>query len=141
VSPATKRFKTTTQPRMMMRGCFLRFYRAGMPWTTLCELSELSPAGEGTYVDIDGRELAVFLDDGTPRVMDNTCPHAGGSMSSGYLEDQFGTRCAVCPWHGWAFRVDNGEYVDMPGFEIQVYEARVEEHDGKQLVQADLPMP
>ena len=113
-----------------------------MPWTTLCDLSELSEKGEGTFVDIGGRELAVFLDDGTPRVMDNLCPHAGGSMAGGYLERQGEFACAVCPWHGWAFRVDTGEYVDMPGFEIRVYASRVEDgDDGRRLVQADLPVP
>ena len=114
-----------------------------MPWTTLCDMDECSE-GEGTFVDIDGRELAVFLKDGQPHVMDNLCPHAGGSMASGYLETQGEVTCAVCPWHGWAFRLDNGDYADMPGggFEIAVYPARVEPGDGgRRLVQADLPMP
>ncbi|MEM7807947.1 MAG: Rieske (2Fe-2S) protein [Planctomycetota bacterium] len=111
-----------------------------MPWTTLCDLDELSRQGEGTFVDIDGRELAVFLDDETPRVMDNLCPHAGGSMASGYLEQHGEHTCAVCPWHGWGFRVDTGDYVDMPGFEIAIYDSRIVDNDGKQQVQADLPM-
>ena len=114
-----------------------------MPWTTLCDLDDLSREGEGHYVDIDGRELAVFLDTadgGTPRVMNNLCPHAGGSMASGYLERQGDHTCAVCPWHGWPFRLDNGEYYDMPGFELDVYDTRVEDMDERKLVQADLPM-
>jgi nitrite reductase (NADH) small subunit len=111
-----------------------------MPWTTLCDLEELVE-GQGHYVDIDGRELAVFLHRGRPYVMDNTCPHAGGSLSSGYVEEHAGTPCAVCPMHAWSFRLDNGEYFDMPGFEVRVYPVRVEWSDGRTLVQADLPMP
>ena len=109
-----------------------------MAWTTLCELSELTE-GEGHFVDIDGRELAVFLHQGKPHVTSNECPHAGGSMASGYIEDNAGVACAVCPWHGWPFRLDNGEYFDMPGFELDVFPARVEADGDRKLVQADLP--
>ena len=112
-----------------------------MPWTTLCDESELKE-NEGHYVEIDGRELAVFLHGGRPHVMDNQCPHAGGSMAAGYSEDMAGVACAVCPWHGWPFRLDDGEYFDMPGFGLKVYESRVEDgDDGRRLVRAELPMP
>ncbi len=111
-----------------------------MPWTTLCDLDELVE-DRGLYVDIGGRELAVFLHEGRPYVMDNTCPHAGGSLAGGHVEEMGGTACAVCPLHGWAFRLDDGEYYDMPGFEVKVYAVRLEEHEGRQLVQADVSMP
>jgi nitrite reductase/ring-hydroxylating ferredoxin subunit len=111
-----------------------------MAWTTLCELDDLSE-GEGTFVDLDGRELAVFLHEGQAHVLDNLCPHAGGSMASGYIEDYAGDACAVCPWHGWAFRLADGQYADMPGFELKKYPSRVSDEDGRKLVQADLPMP
>ena len=112
-----------------------------MAWTTLCDLSELAE-GEGTFVDIGGRELAVFLHKGQPHVVDNLCPHAGGSMASGYVEMAGDDPCAVCPWHGWAFRLRDGEYVGMPGFELKVFATRTEPgDDGRTLVQADLPMP
>ena len=71
-----------------------------MPWTTLCDLDELVE-DRGLYVDIDGRELAVFLHGGRPFVMENTCPHAGGSLSSGHVEEIAGVACAVCPVHCW----------------------------------------
>lgn len=111
-----------------------------MAWTTLCEMSELSE-GEGKYVDIDGRGLAVFLHKGKPHVLDDLCPHAGGSIASGYIEMSGDSPCAVCPWHHWAFRLSDGEYDSMPGFEVKVYPCRVEIDGGRRLVQADLPMP
>ncbi len=111
-----------------------------MAWTTLCEMNDLVE-GRGHYVDIDGRELAVFLHKGEVHVMDDTCPHAGGSLASGHVEEMGGTACAVCPMHCWPFRLDDGEYYDMPGFEVKVYPTRVEETEGRKLVQADLPMP
>ena len=51
------------------------------------------------------------------------------------------TACAVCPLHCWPFRLDNGEYYDMPGFDVKVYPSHIVEIDGRRLVQADLPMP
>jgi nitrite reductase (NADH) small subunit/3-phenylpropionate/trans-cinnamate dioxygenase ferredoxin subunit len=107
-----------------------------MAWTSLCDLDELK-AGEGKYVEIDGFQLAVFLHEGHVRVMDNTCPHAGGNLAGGYVEEG----CIVCPWHYWPFRLEDGQLRDSPGVHVSVYPARVLEHAGKKLVQADLPMP
>ena len=67
-----------------------------MAWTTLCNLDELVE-DRGLYVAIGGRELAVFLHEGRPYVMENTCPHAGGSLSGGHVEEIAGAACAVCP--------------------------------------------
>jgi nitrite reductase (NADH) small subunit/3-phenylpropionate/trans-cinnamate dioxygenase ferredoxin subunit len=107
-----------------------------MSWTSLCELAELTP-GEGKYVEIDGFQLAVFQEGGQVFVIDNTCPHAGGNLAGGFVEDG----CAVCPWHYWAFRLDNGELKDAPGVKVSTYQSRIHEHEGRKLVQADLPMP
>jgi nitrite reductase (NADH) small subunit len=107
-----------------------------MAWTSLCELSELK-AGEGKYVEIDGFQLAVFIENERVFVIDNTCPHAGGNLAGGFVEDG----CAVCPWHYWAFRLDNGELEDAPGVRVSTYVTRIHDYQGKRLVQADLPMP
>jgi nitrite reductase/ring-hydroxylating ferredoxin subunit len=107
-----------------------------MAWTSLCDLDELKP-GEGKYVEIDGFQLAVFIENGQVFVMDNTCPHAGGNLAGGYVEEG----CAVCPWHYWAFRLDNGQLKDMPGVAVTTYKIRLYAHEGRKLVQADLPEP
>ena len=107
-----------------------------MPWTSLCDRSELEE-GKGKYVEIGGFQLAVFLDHGAVHVIDNTCPHAGGNLAGGYVEEG----CAVCPWHYWAFRLDNGQLKDLPGVMVSTYKTRLYEHQGRQLVQADLPSP
>jgi nitrite reductase/ring-hydroxylating ferredoxin subunit len=107
-----------------------------MPWTSLCALDELTE-GKGKYVEIDGFKLAVFLDQGQPHVIDNYCPHAGGSMAAGHVEDG----CAVCPWHNWPFRLDTGELKNSPAVTIGTYPTRLLPRDNTYLVQADLPMP
>ena len=108
-----------------------------MPWTTLCSLADLKE-GQGKYVEIDGHQLAVFLHHGQPHVLDNYCPHAGGALASGYVEDD----CAVCPWHNWPFRLDTGHLKGSDAVTIDVYPTRLlADTDGAPLVQADLPMP
>ena len=108
-----------------------------MAWTSLCALDELTE-GNGKYVEVDGYKLAIFLHDGRPHVMDNYCPHAGGSMAGGYVEDG----CAVCPWHNWPFRLETGELKGSPAVTIDIYPMRLVEREGTSpMVQADLPVP
>jgi nitrite reductase (NADH) small subunit len=107
-----------------------------MKWTTLCDLSDLTE-GLGKYVEIDGFRLAVFLVNGEPHVIDNHCPHAGGSMSGGYVD----SGCAVCPWHGWAFDLRTGALRDGIGDEemLPVYPSRILPEGDRRFVQATLP--
>jgi nitrite reductase/ring-hydroxylating ferredoxin subunit len=108
-----------------------------MAWTSLCELGELSE-GVGKLVEIDGYSLAVFLHQGAVHVLDSVCPHAGHDISGGNIEEG----CAVCPYHGWNFRLTDGAMPGQPGIAVRVYVARVYQREGKDpLVQADLPMP
>lgn len=107
-----------------------------MSWTSLCDLAELQE-GSGKYVEIGGFQLAVFLNAGSIFVIDNTCPHAGGNLSGGVVEDG----CVLCPWHYWAFRLDNGQLRDLPGVAITAYKTRVVHPEGRpEIVQADLPI-
>jgi len=107
-----------------------------MAWTSLCELEELEE-GRGTYVEIGGFQLAVFLVAGQVYVLDDVCPHAGGSLAGGHVENG----CAVCPVHHWPFRLDNGQFPGSPGLAVRVYPTRLMQRDGMgTLVQAELPM-
>ncbi len=107
-----------------------------MAWTSLCEFEELTE-GRGKYVEIDGFQLAVFLHENRAYVIDNHCPHAGGNLAGGYVENG----CAVCPWHHWAFRLESGQLRDSPGVMITTYKTRMLNREGKPpLVQVDLPI-
>ena len=106
-----------------------------MPWTTLCELSELKE-GEGKAVDEGVYRLAVFLHQGTPRVIDNACPHANRPLHDGWIDEQ---QCVVCPWHGWAFDLNDGRLKGGGAVMLRRYETRVYDHNGRRFVQAELP--
>jgi nitrite reductase/ring-hydroxylating ferredoxin subunit len=107
-----------------------------MGWTSLCDLDELQE-GHGKYVEIGGFQLGVFLNGGAVFVTDNNCPHAGANLAGGEVHDG----CVVCPWHSWAFRLDNGQLRDSPGVAISTYKTRVIQPEGRpKLVQANLPI-
>lgn len=107
-----------------------------MAWASLCQLDELNE-DRGKYAEIDGFQLAVFLHEGKVYVIDNYCPHAGGNLAGGVVRDG----CAVCPWHDWSFRLENGQLRDSPGVAVTTYKTRLLEREGKPtLVQADLPI-
>jgi len=107
-----------------------------MSWTSLCQLDELSE-GRGKYVEIDGFHVAVFLHQGQVYALDNTCPHAGGSLADGQIVDGD----AVCPRHHWSFGLKHGQLRDMPHVSVRTYPTRLLPRDGQPiLVQADLPI-
>jgi sulfoxide reductase heme-binding subunit YedZ len=108
-----------------------------MSWVSLCEFSELLE-DQGRLAAIDGYEIAVYLHAGKVFAMDNVCPHQGGPIVEGTIEGD----CVTCPWHGWSFKLENGQMPGSPGVDIRTYPTRILKRDGqKDLVQADLPTP
>ncbi|XP_071788985.1 uncharacterized protein [Asterias amurensis] len=51
------------------------------------------------------------------------CPHEGGPLDLGDIEDIDGHECLVCPWHEYDFRLDNGD--STSGLKQQTFEVRV----------------
>lgn len=69
----------------------------------LFPLSELED-GEVTEAVVMGVAVAVCRLGDAVHVVDNTCPHAGGPMGDGAVEDG----ALVCPLHGWRFDLNTG---------------------------------
>lgn len=84
------------------------------------DVSEDSPE----VTEIDGVKVAIFYADDEYFAVQNTCPHQGGPLGAGKVEDN----CVYCPWHGWQFDLESGEHVH--GKETaQTYEVRVKKDD------------
>lgn len=63
------------------------------------------PVGEGRTVVCGGEQVAVFrLRDGSVRALGARCPHLGGPLADGLLDDQV----VVCPLHGRAYDLLTG---------------------------------
>ena len=78
--------------------------------TKIAEKKDVQP-GSGIAVESpDGKSVALFNVGGTICALDGTCPHAGGPLGEGSLEDDIVT----CPWHGWSFNVKTGDCQNNP---------------------------
>ena len=93
-------------------------------WQKVCKLSEISE-GSGKTLQCSGPVLALFNVGGKIYAMDNTCPHRGGPLGEGSVEDGLVT----CPWHAWSFDVKTGECKTAPGTQQKTYPAKVESGD------------
>ena len=90
--------------------------------------SDLAP-GQGLAYEVEGNRIAVFrAEDGALHAMDDTCPHAGASLSEGDLENG----CVTCPLHAWRFELATGQ---CPDFGAEVALHSVKEKDGRILLQ------
>jgi nitrite reductase/ring-hydroxylating ferredoxin subunit len=79
--------------------------------------------GRGRPARAGDRYLAVFLVEGEVHVLDNPCLHVGSPIDAGPVHDGL----VHCPWHGWAYRLEDGSLVtafgDLPG--LRTYEHEV----------------
>ena len=63
------------------------------------------PYGEGRAFDVEGEQVAVFrLRDGTLRALSAVCPHRGGPIADGQIDNSI----VLCPLHLNAFELDTG---------------------------------
>ena len=62
------------------------------------------PAGKAIAVTVADKRIAVFNVGGKFFAINDTCTHAGGSLSEGEIA---GT-VVTCPWHGATFDISKG---------------------------------
>jgi nitrite reductase/ring-hydroxylating ferredoxin subunit len=84
----------------------------GSDWMDLGPLDDFPedrPAlrtGEGSGVQVP---LAAVRRGSRVDVFIGACSHLSGPLYEGSVEDVRGHECLICPWHGSAFDLDNGE--------------------------------
>ena len=77
-----------------------------------------------------GRMLVAFWTaDGSPAVLDGTCPHMGAALAVGGTVDGNGVRC---PFHNWRFGPD-GRCNDIPYTKVIPPKARVNAYPAREL--------
>jgi len=68
------------------------------------------PQGRGRTVRIHGIDVAFFNLGGEFYAIDGTCPHRGGPLGEGWVEDGK----VYCPMHGWCFEIMTGACLSHP---------------------------
>lgn len=80
------------------------------------------PEGKGIAVDVGEKRIALFRYQGQLFAMDETCPHRGGPLHEGPIENGV----VVCPWHQWRFDLHTGASPINPLSRVKTYRVRVE---------------
>ena len=81
--------------------------------------------GRGKAFTVNGRRIAIFNENGTFCAVDNTCPHALGSLGRGKIRNGI----AVCPVHSYAYDTKTGECQTDPRLRIRTYPLIVEDEE------------
>ncbi len=88
-------------------------------WTDACADADLGSAP--LRVTVGDQPIVLVRTGAVVRAMDAVCSHYGAPMEDGTVEDG----CLVCPWHGSAFRLDDGSVARGPATAPQLsYEVR-----------------
>lgn len=97
-----------------------------MEWHPLIEITprEVSERIEGKifHTKMKGKRLAVTFFKDSWHVFDARCPHAGGPLHKGKVND---AGIVVCPLHRFGFDLETGK-CDSGGYFIEIYESKEE---------------
>lgn len=79
-----------------------------LDWHRVADINEL-PEGRVKTVTAGIHSMALTHIDGEFTAMDNRCPHQGGPLGEGSIENGKDGECWLrCPWHGWDFDPKTG---------------------------------
>lgn len=94
-----------------------------MAFVELIELDQCRK-GQGTFVGYHSLALAVFVLENPDRVvvLDNACPHGGGSLAEGEVCGD----TVKCPWHQWEFDLQTGSCMHSALASTRRYPARIQ---------------
>lgn len=87
--------------------------------------TQLPAEGRMATVVVNGLATVLARVGGHLHALDSVCPHAGGPLGDGDLDDD----AVVCPYHGWAFDLRTGACAVDPSLIVPVHHV-VEDVDG-----------
>jgi nitrite reductase/ring-hydroxylating ferredoxin subunit/uncharacterized membrane protein len=93
-------------------------------WHAVCRLDELSD-GRPFGANVGGARIVLVREAGKVYALAAVCTHAGGPLEEGEVRGEV----IVCPWHGSAFCLADGEVERGPATTPEpVYETRVRDN-------------
>lgn len=92
-----------------------------LSWHKVLDHTDQLPEGRVTTVTVEHHTLCLTHFEGKFSAMDNKCPHQGGPLGEGSIENGW----LRCPWHGWDFHpctgLSPGAHEDgVPTFPVKV---------------------
>jgi nitrite reductase (NADH) small subunit len=93
--------------------------------TRIASVSELPPEGGLREFPFGSSTVCVAHANGALLALGNVCPHKGGPLAEGTIENGK----LVCPWHGWEFNPATGQCINHPGASVKVFELAIDGED------------
>ncbi len=96
-----------------------------MPRVNVAKVSDIAE-GEAKAVDVGGVMVALFHRPDGWYAIEHTCPHQGGPLAEGDVEDHVVT----CPWHGSQFDIHSGALISPPAKRpVRAFPVKIEGED------------
>ena len=95
-----------------------------MAFVKVGSLSQLPP-GSVIEVVLGDDSFAVCNSGGEVHALSGICPHAGGPIGQGTMQDNL----VVCPYHEWAYDCRTGANDYDPDVKLDVFAVKVEGDD------------
>ena len=89
-------------------------------FVAVCKVEDVAE-GKGHSVFVAGLPLALFNDGGQIHALLGRCPHAGGPLGRGWVEEGE----AVCPLHRWRFKLETGRCTTVRGMGVHRFACEV----------------
>ncbi|MEQ9537986.1 MAG: Rieske 2Fe-2S domain-containing protein [Deltaproteobacteria bacterium] len=80
--------------------------------------------GRAKRVEIADQMIAVFKHEGRLRAIEDTCPHRGGPLGKGEIDEH---GCVRCPLHGWPFDLTTGRMRGNENLGVKTFESGVDD--------------
>ena len=103
-------------------------------WVRVGTVDDIEPS-RALVVSIEGEErVAVFRHGGKISAISNVCAHQGGPLGEGKVVDD----CLTCPWHGYQYRLEDGQSPPPFTEKVPTYRVKVE---GQEIFLDPQPLP
>lgn len=91
-------------------------------WHKVLEQKQELGPGRVMTVSAGAKQIALTHFEGKICALDNSCPHQGGPLGEGSIENGI----LRCPWHGWDYHPCSGK---APGFDdgVETFPVKIEE--------------
>ena len=95
--------------------------RSSDGYVQLAKLDELRDDA-GIQFKLGKREVGLFRDGEKVYAIDGLCPHVGGPLGEGFVEDGK----VYCPLHGWPFNLKTGKCSTNMRVKVECFKTKVE---------------
>jgi 3-phenylpropionate/trans-cinnamate dioxygenase ferredoxin subunit len=75
-------------------------------------------------IQVDGKSICVIKTIIGLKACSSKCPHAGGDLSSGFLDKR---EKIICPVHNYRFNLNNGRDTNREGYFLKIFKIKENE--------------